>query len=1044
MKATTYSAIRGLSIIAMITFLFSCGLNAQGIVIKEKVSINPQISSNALLQTEGTSSSVTFVMPYAGEAGYQITSWDSVYFGDAKLTMNGTTLIEDLAPLYDRPFIGGELGQFGEGQTLTFTMTHHDGSPWLAAKTETIVDQCGSFCDVVFSLVPIYGTPYETGDWGSWPTNICMNITCSNSEEEARRYLVSTWDQGEFVFGEPILLGAVYTGPCKNNIPVPLPEGTTFTFTITEGQEYALLHDIYSGNEGTSLSGIPQYYGIGSVRLKVIGDEPPQPIYVTVEAQTTVPGLNSCSGRFEIRPGDLKIIPTKSTIIYGDTLRFDVWKKMPDGSLGPLAPGTYFNYSIFEGYDAGYLYSPDSSWVGDIIGGDFSSAMFAALEETPQGNSTIVKISVEATEPSEPPPPCPDCFPSKISPTPPINITQLANRQTREALRPKTNSVSSQQIKLAELRGGNVPKDSLARLGKKNADGSYSYGNRNQKGSQMEPKSVNNAQQTTVKNPDGSYSILTSNRTSSQTKSSVVGLQSTESGGPLVGIATIDVVKPCILASFAKNPLSVGDTTELIFKYTETGMPIPTDKLLDVSILSGDGTGWLLSSSGKSDLTLNGIVQPIRYIAPSSIQGDSLLVYIKAVASDAGGTSGSEGVAASASLKGASILKAAKLPKGIEKIENVVLKSIKGPKGKTIQPQPFSRAMISALQEATCMEGPSGEVDGPKLVVDSLKGDDNTQKIEGTNPPKMPKPVIKVQLKNYHNKTDGTVNFHYVLKIHWKSDTISKPQWETPKNKNEQYTGDTTGTNDQTIAWQLNLDSFDMRGGNDITLIVTATTVADGKVYKTNPDSIKNPFVIKGKNPSKADLLTELAGDQYASRDQYAAISWQESRFNQFSTASSFVAHPNSTKPAYPLQGGGVGDQNDFGLMGIRFPNDNQIGNWVTNVKQGKSIFANSVTKAENYNTREYFKTRYNPTPDPLNHDTTSSDPNKDQVFLQAYCCYNCTQPNSVRYWNWVPGFPKEDKPGYWVKETKSWPDPRKHADAVFGFSIQKPWTKIK
>jgi hypothetical protein len=130
MKATTYSTMRRLCIIAMITFLFSYGLNAQeGVVIKEKVTINPRLSSNAPLQTEGTSSSVTFVMPYAGEAGYQITSWDSVYFGDAKLTLNGTTLIEDLATLYDRPFIGGELGQFGEGQTLTFTMTHNDGSP---------------------------------------------------------------------------------------------------------------------------------------------------------------------------------------------------------------------------------------------------------------------------------------------------------------------------------------------------------------------------------------------------------------------------------------------------------------------------------------------------------------------------------------------------------------------------------------------------------------------------------------------------------------------------------------------------------------------------------------------------------------------------------------------------------------------------------------------------------------------------------------------------------------------------------------------------
>jgi hypothetical protein len=454
--------------------------------------------------------------------------------------MNGTTLIEDLAPLYDRPFIGGELGQFGQGQTLTFTMTHHDESTWLAAKTEIIVKQCGSFCNVVFSLVPIYGTPYETGDWGSWPTNICMNITCSNSEEEARRYLVSTWDQGKFVFGEPILLYAMNTGPCINGSD-PLAEGTTFNFTITEGQEYALLHDIYSGNEGTSLSGIPQYYGIGSARLKVIGDEPPQPIYVTVEAG--INGINSCSGRFEIRPGDLKIIPTKSTVVYGDTLRFDVWKKLPDGSVGSFKPGSYFDFLIIDGNNAGYLYLPDSSQVDDGVWGYLPTAMFAAVEETPQSNSTEVIVQVTAYEPEDPGEPCLDCLPASITPTPPISLTPLADRQTREALRPKTNPVSPQQIKLAELKGSNLHKDGLARLVKKNPDGSYSFGNRNQKVTGAEPKSVDSVQQTTVKNSDGSYSILTSNRTSSKTNSSAVSLQSTESGGPLVGILTIEVVK---------------------------------------------------------------------------------------------------------------------------------------------------------------------------------------------------------------------------------------------------------------------------------------------------------------------------------------------------------------------------------------------------------------------------------------------------------------------------------------------------------------------
>jgi hypothetical protein len=49
--------------------------------------------------------------------------------------------------------------------------------------------------------------------------------------------------------------------------------------------------------------------------------------------------------------------------------------------------------------------------------------MFAALEELPQGNSTKVKIRVEAVEPSEPPPPCPDCVATSIASVLPISIS---------------------------------------------------------------------------------------------------------------------------------------------------------------------------------------------------------------------------------------------------------------------------------------------------------------------------------------------------------------------------------------------------------------------------------------------------------------------------------------------------------------------------------------------------------------------------------------------------------------------------------------------
>jgi hypothetical protein len=192
-------------------------------------------------------------------------------------------------------------------------------------------------------------------------------------------------------------------------------------------------------------------------------------------------------------------------------------------------------------------------------------------------------------------------------------------------------------------------------------------------------------------------------------------------------------------------------------------------------------------------------------------------------------------------------------------------------------------------------------------------------------------------------------------------------------------------------------------------------------------------------------LLAELKGDLYA------AIAWNESRFNQFSRdATSALRDPYSTTKEYPLQGGK--DPWDFGLMQINHPDsyndpnlsyycDDLIWNWVANVRQGKAIFDNRFNRALSYNTRPYFSNKFNPIPDPLTHDKTSSEPDKDQAFFQAYCYYNCKDAN-VRYWNWVPSRPSEGKPGYWIKETKYYLEPRSHANEVWGFYIAKPWNK--
>ncbi|MBN1396442.1 MAG: hypothetical protein JXA06_00245 [Bacteroidetes bacterium] len=92
------------------------------------------------------------------------------------------------------------------------------------------------------------------------------------------------------------------------------------------------------------------------------------------------------------------------------------------------------------------------------------------------------------------------------------------------------------------------------------------------------------------------------------------------------------------MAIAEKSPLPVGDTTTLSFIYTETGNPVPADKKLDISVLGGsDGENGYLTAGGITDISFGGVTQPIQYIAPLSITGDSLVVPIRASLSVGGG-----------------------------------------------------------------------------------------------------------------------------------------------------------------------------------------------------------------------------------------------------------------------------------------------------------------------------------------------------------------------------------------------------------------------
>jgi len=115
----------------------------------------------------------------------------------------------------------------------------------------------------------------------------------------------------------------------------------------------------------------------------------------------------------------------------------------------------------------------------------------------------------------------------------------------------------------------------------------------------------------------------------------------------------------CASVTFTQPRLAPGETTTLEFK-KEDGSTFDAGTEFDVAILGGGSNPGSLSSSSGSGTSLTKTKAPVTYVAPATIEGDSLVVQVAAYAYNpvAGGGSGG-GDETSALAKGSSILKKA-------------------------------------------------------------------------------------------------------------------------------------------------------------------------------------------------------------------------------------------------------------------------------------------------------------------------------------------------------------------------------------------------
>jgi len=312
----------------------------------------------------------------------------------------------------------------------------------------------------------------------------------------------------------------------------------------------------------------------------------------------------------------------------------------------------------------------------------------------------------------------------------------------------------------------------------------------------------------------------------------------------------------------------------------------PPDQLFNVGILSGDGDrGVLVSASGEVGTTLGRAPVPIRYVAPESIEGDTLIVSVIATAAFSSGSS-----AASVKSTGKHAIPSARSTAA--GLDSALIQTQKKAELESV------RAKLIAQAAGTCSPG-KVTIAGvePELVLDAPRGLLSISRV-----PRMPTPAdLAAQFKNF---TGGDVNFYWDLIVEW-----TGPNGRHTKGV---YTGQGSGLNSTQAIFPIDWEGL-MRGGDQVALHF----VAVGGRHRKEA-TIQNPFKIVGLNPFKENIRAMLTLEEQV-------LAYLESKFRQFKQDGDF-----------PLWGYPDG----WGIMQVDPPsNDDQLWDWTKNVAEGKRRF---------------------------------------------------------------------------------------------------------
>ena len=278
-----------------------------------------------------------------------------------------------------------------------------------------------------------------------------------------------------------------------------------------------------------------------------------------------------------------------------------------------------------------------------------------------------------------------------------------------------------------------------------------------------------------------------------------------------------------------------------------------------------------------------------------------------------------------------------------------------------------------------------------------LKPKENSPNERITSEPKMPGTKAEAKLENF---TGGTVQYQWKLTVRWTGPDSRK--------FNDDFSGTTQTSNDQTSAWLVNWGGK-TRGGDDNVIEVKA--VAGSKTFSK---SIKKPFKILGDNPTIAEVKAGLT-----LQEQVVVYLESRPKWKHFNTAG------------FPIWGKPHG----YGLMQLdridptgRHPTDEEVWNWKSNRAAGRGVLQFKLALARRYGSDVRAGNVYgrdgipnhpapanwyrNPaTAKPIAYRRASDLSTDEQLWKEAFHRYR-----GGIYWRWVaaiPGYPNSG--GRWV-----------------------------